>query len=214
MKTNRYLLMLTGYLFLALSGPRLPAAEVTLRISTPMTPPGWALLERELLQSSAQACEKFFARYFDERGYLECVARWGGDDGPDDAIENCNDWPILHALGAPQVVQHDALMHCESEHAQYFGGSRTASRRPKQNTGRLIGDHLDHPAGRHVQPATACPDSFRGHYGKFPLLSRSRAPSDCYHYLLRQRWALCCWPYVDDHPLSGAFDAFARLRRL
>ena len=30
-------------------------------------------------------------------------------------------------------------MHCESEHAQYFGGSRTASRRPKQSTGLLIG---------------------------------------------------------------------------
>ena len=23
---------------------------------------------------------------FDERGYLLCVERWGGDDGPDDAI--------------------------------------------------------------------------------------------------------------------------------
>ena len=39
------------------------------------------------------------AKYFDERGWLVCVERWGGDDGPDDAIENCNDWPILHALG-------------------------------------------------------------------------------------------------------------------
>ncbi|HIA18085.1 MAG TPA: hypothetical protein EYN70_01480, partial [Planctomycetaceae bacterium] len=116
--------MLTGYLFLVLSGPRLPAAEVTLRISTPMTPPGWALLERELLQSSAQACEKFFARYFDERGYLECVARWGGDDGPDDAIENCNDWPILHALGAPQVVQQ-MFKKAWSGHVRQFTEAKT-----------------------------------------------------------------------------------------
>ena len=50
---------------------------------------------------STRACEEFFRRYFDDRGYLECVERWGGDDGPDDAIENVNDWPVLYALGAP-----------------------------------------------------------------------------------------------------------------
>ena len=64
-----------------------------------MAPPAWALLERELLRAKHRACEEFFDRYFDDRGYLECVERWGGDDGPDDAIENCTDWPILHALG-------------------------------------------------------------------------------------------------------------------
>jgi hypothetical protein len=32
------------------------------------------------------------------------VERWGGDDGPDDAIENVADWPLLHALGAPDAV--------------------------------------------------------------------------------------------------------------
>ena len=47
---------------------------------------------------------QFFDRYFDDRGYLLCVERWGGDDGPDDAIENVNDWPVLHALGA-----HDSI---------------------------------------------------------------------------------------------------------
>src|SRR5438132_8288735 len=69
------------------------------RVTTPMTPPAWALLEREVLRANAAACQEFFHKYFDERGYLQCVERWGGDDGPDDAIENCNDWPILHALG-------------------------------------------------------------------------------------------------------------------
>ena len=64
-----------------------------------MAPPEWALLERALLEANAEACEEFYENYFDERGYLECVTRWGGDDGPDDAIENVADWPILHALG-------------------------------------------------------------------------------------------------------------------
>ena len=80
------------------------AGDVTVHIAAPMTPPNWALLERELLRANSQACEAFFARYFDERGYLRCVERWGGDDGPDDATENCAGWPVLHALGAPDVV--------------------------------------------------------------------------------------------------------------
>ncbi|HEV3002861.1 MAG TPA: hypothetical protein VGX78_00300, partial [Pirellulales bacterium] len=87
-----------------LTGRAAAAGEVTIAIDTPMSPPAWALLERELLRANTQACEEFFARYFDERGFLECVERWGGDDGPDDAIENVDDWPLLHALGAPDSI--------------------------------------------------------------------------------------------------------------
>ena len=86
--------------------PSRAVAEVAVTIQTPMTQPAWALLQRELIRANTAACREFFARYFDERGYLQCVERWGGDDGPDDAIENCTDWPILHALGAPDVILH------------------------------------------------------------------------------------------------------------
>jgi hypothetical protein len=75
-----------------------------LSIDSPVAPPYWALLERELISAQAQACEEFYAHYFDERGYLRCVPRWGGDDGPDDAAENLLNWTMLHALGAPDVV--------------------------------------------------------------------------------------------------------------
>lgn len=78
--------------------------EAKITVTTPMSPPEWALLERELLRANALACEEFFSRYFDERGHLLCVERWGGDDGPDDAIESCNDWPHLHALGASDRI--------------------------------------------------------------------------------------------------------------
>ena len=81
------------------------AAEPVIEIDQPMSPPTWALLERELLKANAAACQEFSRRYHDERGYLRCVERWGGDDGPDDAIENCNNWPVLHALGAPDEVR-------------------------------------------------------------------------------------------------------------
>lgn len=80
------------------------AAEVSVAIATPLEPPGWAVLERELLRANARACEEFFGRYFDDRGYLLCVERWGGDDGPDDAIETLTDWPVLHALGGPDSI--------------------------------------------------------------------------------------------------------------
>ncbi|MCE9526061.1 MAG: hypothetical protein K8R36_08405 [Planctomycetales bacterium] len=80
------------------------AAEPAIVIDTPMPPPEWALLERDLLKQNTAACREFFEKYFDERGWLLCVERWGGDDGPDDAIENCLDWPVLHALGASDDV--------------------------------------------------------------------------------------------------------------
>jgi hypothetical protein len=64
----------------------------------------WALLERELLRAQSLACQAFYAHYFDERGYLECVPRWGGDDGPDDAAENLLNWTMLHALGGDDAV--------------------------------------------------------------------------------------------------------------
>jgi hypothetical protein len=73
-------------------------------IDAPMSPPEWALLERALLHANAVACREFYEKYFDERGYLRCVERWGGDDGPDDAIENVADWPILHALGGADDI--------------------------------------------------------------------------------------------------------------
>ncbi len=85
-------------------GLPLPAAEPTIEINKPMSPPAWALLERELLKANSAACKEFYERFFDERGWLLCVERWGGDDGPDDAIENCTDWPILHALGGSDEV--------------------------------------------------------------------------------------------------------------
>ncbi len=102
----RQCLFCTLFLSSFLGARQAIADPVTLNIDTPMSPPSWALLERELLRANADACEAFFAKYFDERGFLLCVERWGGDDGPDDAIENCNDWPILHALGADDNVLH------------------------------------------------------------------------------------------------------------
>ncbi|SVD33289.1 uncharacterized protein METZ01_LOCUS386143, partial [marine metagenome] len=54
-----------------------PVNGKTLLIDTPTLPPSWALLERELIRVQTLACQEFFNRYFDERGYL--LPRWGGE---------------------------------------------------------------------------------------------------------------------------------------
>ena len=73
-------------------------------IASPMVPPAWALLERALIEQQTEAIEAFYNHYFDERGYLLCVVRWGGNDGADDAAENFANWPELHALGADDKI--------------------------------------------------------------------------------------------------------------
>jgi len=90
-------------------GERVNAARrtsraVVIEANTSQPAPRWALLERQLLEAQSRACEEFFERYFDERGYLLCVPRWSGDDGPDDALENLLNWTVLHALGGSDRV--------------------------------------------------------------------------------------------------------------
>ncbi|MES1263534.1 MAG: hypothetical protein ABUL69_04205, partial [Peristeroidobacter soli] len=69
-----------------------------------MLAPEWALLQRELLHAHTDACELFRQKYFDERNHLLCFPRWGTNDGPDDAIEHVNDWPLVHALGGSDRI--------------------------------------------------------------------------------------------------------------
>jgi hypothetical protein len=84
--------------------PRAQAADRVIAIDTPMAAPRWAVLERRLLADNVPACGEFFQKYFDDRGYLQCFVRWGANDGPDDAFENFNRWPELHALGASDEI--------------------------------------------------------------------------------------------------------------
>src|SRR5260370_24536458 len=82
------------------------AADPAFAIATPMDPPEWALLQRELLHAHTAACVKFFRRYFNQAtGWLETTERFGGDDGPDDAIENVNDWPHVYALRGDDILK-------------------------------------------------------------------------------------------------------------
>jgi len=84
-------------------GSAAPAGAV-LSIETKMAPPEWAVLERRVLEASTPALTEFYKKYYDDRGYVQCVLRWGADDGPDDAFENFAGWPELHALGGSDEV--------------------------------------------------------------------------------------------------------------
>src|SRR5919112_953215 len=89
---------------LAINCAAVGLAESTLVIKSPMPPPAWALLERDLLRYNSEACERFAAKYVDEKGYLLHTIRWGTLDGPDDAIETYFNWTLLHALGGSDSV--------------------------------------------------------------------------------------------------------------
>jgi hypothetical protein len=98
-------LTLASALLATIAGqPAAAGGNVSVRIDSPMQPPRWATLQRQLLEENGAACREFFTKYFDERGYLRCVVRWGANDGPDDAPENFNRWPELHALGADDEI--------------------------------------------------------------------------------------------------------------
>ncbi len=99
-------------------------SEPVLRIETPMSPPAWALLERELLRHNSLAVERFAAKYLDERGYLAHTPRWGTLDGPDDAIETFWNWTLLHALGGSDSVLRLFKKGYEG-HLRQYGELRT-----------------------------------------------------------------------------------------
>jgi hypothetical protein len=94
-------------------------AQPTLVVNTPMAPPEWAFLERELLRANSAACERFAERFIDERGYLLHTIRWGTLDGPDDAIETYWNWTLLHALGGSDNVLRLYKLAQEGHWKQY-----------------------------------------------------------------------------------------------
>ena len=83
--------------------------------------------------SSPRTCRRAASsieKYYDERGYLQCFLRWGANDGPDDAFENFNRWPELHALGADDEILQLYLTGREGMIRQYSEAKTTETFRP------------------------------------------------------------------------------------
>ncbi|MEO7190866.1 MAG: hypothetical protein ABI051_07385 [Vicinamibacterales bacterium] len=122
---------LTFTVVLASTAPMLVAAQhvrsadADILITTPMTPPAWAVLERQVLDANAPAAAEFYRKYYDDRGRIQCVLRWGADDGPDDAFENFAGWPELHALGGGDDVLRAYRQALDGMIAQYTEAKTT-----------------------------------------------------------------------------------------
>lgn len=106
----------------------LTAGQAALVIDSPMPPPAWALLERQLLRANSEACDLFFDKYVDERGYLLHTPRWGTvNDGPDDAIETFYNWTLLHALGGSDSVLQKFKKALDGHLLQYKDAKSTTT---------------------------------------------------------------------------------------
>ena len=114
------------------------AAPNVIAIDAPMATPAWARLERQLLADNLPACREFFEKYYDTRGYLQAFLRWGANDGPDDAFENFNRWPELHALGASDEILHIYLKAWEGMTRQYSEARTTDV--PAGRSGMYVND--------------------------------------------------------------------------
>jgi hypothetical protein len=164
--------------------------DIVIEVSNPQPAPRWALLERQLLEAQARACEQFFARYFDERGYLLCVPRWSGDDGPDDALENLLNWGVLHSLGANDRVLELYKHGLEGHFRQY-----TEAKTTEVELGR---------DGMYFQEFHACFDWF--HHGEAwstIFLQGLTTPEDNALITRMRRWTN--W-YTGDDPFIQNYD--------
>ena len=102
----------------------LAQSSTTVHIKTPMAPPTWALLEREVIRYNSLAVEEFAKKFVDDRGYLLHTPRWGTLDGPDDAIETYWNWTLLHALGGSDRVL-DLYRKAHEGHLSQYNELRT-----------------------------------------------------------------------------------------
>ena len=164
--------------------------KTLLKIGRPTSPPHWALLERELLGAQSSVIEEFYGRYFDERGYLLCVPRWGGDDGPDDAGENMLNWTMLHALGGSERVLELYKRGWEGHLKQY-----TEARTTEVPFAR---------DGMYFREFPVMFDWMHNGEGFSPFFLQGL--SDPYDRLFQQRTRRYAGFYMDEDPFADNFD--------
>jgi hypothetical protein len=171
--------------------------DAVIQISAPVAPPYWALLERELIRAQSAAIEEYFAHYFDERGYLLCVPRWGGDDGPDDAAENLLNWTMLYALGGTTRVLELYRKGWEGHLRQY-----TEARTVEVPLGR---------DGMYYKEFPVCFDWFHHGEGLSAFFLEGLADPD--NRLLQQRSRRFAGFYMAEDPQAPNYDPDRRLIR-
>jgi len=197
MLSRRNFLVGASVLALATVARPVSAEAPILQISKPMAPPEWALLQRQLLAANTEACIEFYNRYFDERGYLLAFIRWGANDGPDDAIENVNEWPHLHSLGAPDIV-HELYDKAWEGHLRQFTEARTTTV----------------PMGREGMYYKEYPVMFDWqHHSEFLSVFNLMGLSNPYNNLYRQRARRYAGFYMGEDPGAPNYDPKLKIIR-
>ena len=160
-------------------------------IDTPMAPPAWALLERQLLQREFESePTSFAAKYLDERGYLLHTPRWGTLDGPDDAIETFFNWTLLHALGGSDSVLQLYKKALDGHYKQY-GELRTKLTKLAEN-------------GAYYKEFVTQSDWF--HTGEGMRAFMFLGLSDPNDQLYRERMKRFAGMYMDEDPEAPNYD--------
>jgi len=165
-------------------------AQPAVNIKTPMSPPEWALLQRELLKSSSLACERFAGKYVDERGYLLHTIRWGTLDGPDDAIETFYNWTLLHALGGSDSLLH-LFKKAQEGHWKQYGALRTKLTPLAEN-------------GAYYKEFITMSDWFHTAEGMRAFLLQGLSDPNNSHY--RQRMKRFAGMYMNEDPEAPNYD--------
>lgn len=75
-----------------------------IQTSSPCSPPEWALLQRQIVETLNQAALEFVERYTRPDGTLIWREQWPGMDGSDDPYEGFMNFPLFYALGGSQEV--------------------------------------------------------------------------------------------------------------
>jgi hypothetical protein len=100
------------------------AAVPDIAITTEMKPPRWAILQRRLMAMQGEAAQYFHDRYFDKAHRIKAFLRWGANDGPDDAIENINDWALLHSITGEETILR-LYRAVQEAHLRQYSRART-----------------------------------------------------------------------------------------
>jgi hypothetical protein len=172
-------------------------------VSEPHHAPEWALLQRELLRSLSISCEYYFNRYFDQNGFLLTDLRWGANDGPDDAIENVNRWPQLHALGGdPKIMTMYKKV--------YEGHLRQMSQPAKTVTGRT--SHVPYAVdGMYFKEFPTRADWM--HISEGLMVFNMMGLGDPYEDKFRHRVRRFAGFYMDEDPGALNYDAEHKIIR-
>ena len=83
----------------------------TVPITTPDSPPEWALFQRHMLKQLHPAAMSLVKKYTKPNGELIWRDEWPGMDGSDDGYESFYNFPLYYALGGHEQIAPLALAH-------------------------------------------------------------------------------------------------------